>query len=87
MGGRKVTLSVADTGAVPAQARTEMQELVEREHVHAVVGPLAAFEALAMDDYIRTAQIPTLPIAARGHDPASQTVVRATSTSAQCSIR
>ena len=31
MGGRKVTLTVADTGAVPAQARTKMQELVERE--------------------------------------------------------
>ena len=31
MGGRKVELTVADTGAVPAQARTKMQELVERE--------------------------------------------------------
>src|ERR1700757_4452717 len=56
MGGRKVELAVANTGAVPAQARTKMQDLVEREKVHAVVGPLAAFEALAMDDYIRTAQ-------------------------------
>src|ERR671934_261793 len=42
MGGRKVELTVADTAAVPAQARTKMQELVEREKVHAVVGPLAA---------------------------------------------
>ena len=88
MGGRKVTLTVADTGAVPAQARTKMQELVERERVHAVVGPLAAFEALAMDDYIRTAQIPTLPIAG-AEDMTQRTAnpwfVRATSTSAQCS--
>src|SRR3954467_15750088 len=63
LGGRKVTLTVADSGGVPAQARTKMQELVERDKVQAVVGPLAAFEALAMDDYIRSAQIPTLPVA------------------------
>lgn len=88
MGGRKVTLTVADTGAVPAQARTKMQELVERERVHAVVGPLAAFEALAMDDYIRTAQMPTLPIAGAEdmtQRKANPWFVRATSTSAQCS--
>ena len=87
MGGRKVTLTVADTGAVPAQARTKMQELVERERVHAVVGPLAAFEALAMDDYIRTAQIPTLPIAGAEdmtQRKANPWFVRATSTSSQC---
>ena len=88
LGGRKVTLTVADTGAVPAQARTKMQELVERERVQAVVGPLAAFEALAMDDYIRTAQIPTLPIAGAEdmtQRKANPWFVRATSTSAQCS--
>src|SRR5438270_9362870 len=88
MGGRKVVLSVADTGGVPAQARTKMQELVERDKVQAVVGPLAAFEALAMDDYIRTAQIPTLPIAGAEdmtQRKANPWFVRATSTSAQCS--
>ena len=88
MGGRKVALTVADTGGVPAQARTKMQELVERERVQAVVGPLAAFEALAMDDYIRTAQIPTLPIAGAEdmtQRKANPWFVRATSTSAQCS--
>src|SRR5881394_4025184 len=88
MGGRKVELTVADTGAVPAQARTKMQELVERERVHAVVGPLAAFEALAMDHYIRTAQIPTLPVAGAEdmtQRKANPWFVRATSTSAQCS--
>jgi branched-chain amino acid transport system substrate-binding protein len=88
MGGRKVTLTVADSGGVPAQARTKMQELVERERVHAVVGPLAAFEALAMDDYIRTAQIATLPIAGAEdmtQRKANPWFVRATSTSAQCS--
>jgi branched-chain amino acid transport system substrate-binding protein len=88
LGGRKVTLTVADSGGVPAQARTKMQELVERDRVQAVVGPLAAFEALAMDDYIRTAQIPTLPIAGAEdmtQRKANPWFVRATSTSAQCS--
>jgi len=87
MGGRKVTLTVADSGGVPAQARTKMQELVERERVQAVVGPLAAFEALAMDDYIRAAQIPTLPIAGAEdmtQRKANPWFVRASSTSAQC---
>ena len=87
MGGRKVELTVADTGAVPAQARTKMQELVERVNVHAVVGPLAAFEALAMDDYIRTARIATLPVAGAEdmtQRKANPWFVRATSTSAQC---
>ena len=87
MGGRKVVLTVADTGGVPAQARTKMQELVERERVQAVVGPLAAFEALAMDDYIRSAQIPTLPVAGAEdmtQRKANPWFVRATSTSAGC---
>jgi len=86
MGGRKVELAVADTGAIPAQARTKMQELVERNRVQAVVGPLAAFEALAMDDYIRTAQIPTLPVAGAEdmtQRKANPWFVRATATSAQ----
>jgi len=88
LGGRKVELTVADSGGVPAQARTKMQELVERERVQAVVGPLAAFEALAMDDYIRQAQIPTLPVAGAEdmtQRKANPWFVRATSTSAQCS--
>ena len=87
LGGRKVELTVADSGGVPAQARTKMQELVERDRVQAVVGPLAAFEALAMDDYIRTARIPTLPVAGAEdmtQRKANPWFVRATSTSAQC---
>ncbi|MBV9360201.1 MAG: ABC transporter substrate-binding protein [Betaproteobacteria bacterium] len=87
LGGRKVELTVADSGGVPAQARTKMQELVEREKVQAVVGPLAAFEALAMDDYIRTAQVPVLPVAGAEdmtQRKANPWFVRATSTSAQC---
>jgi len=84
--GRKVELIVADTAGVPATARTKMQELVERDQVHAVTGPLAAFEALAIDDYIREKQVPTMSVAAaedltqRKPNP---WFVRATSTSSQ----
>jgi branched-chain amino acid transport system substrate-binding protein len=87
LAGRKVELIVADTAGVPATARTKTQELVERDNVHCLIGPLAAFEALAIDDYIRQTKTPTLSVAAaedmtqRHPNP---WFVRATSTSAQC---
>src|SRR3954465_5642100 len=87
LGGRKVELTVADSGGVPAQARTKMQELVERDKVQAVVGPLAAFGGRGMDDYIRSAQTPTLPVAGAEdmtQRKANPWFVRATSTSAGC---
>jgi branched-chain amino acid transport system substrate-binding protein len=64
LGGRRVELLVADSGGVPAQARTKIQELVERDKIHVMIGPLAAFEALAADDYIRQAKLLTLSVAA-----------------------
>lgn len=86
--GRKVELIVADTAGVPATARTKMQELVERDKVHAVTGPLDAGSALAIDDYIRDKQIPTLSVAA-AEDMTQRKpnpwFVRATSTSSHCS--
>src|ERR1700743_1983747 len=48
LAGRKVELIVADTAGVPATARTKAQELVEKNDVHCIIGPLAAFEALAI---------------------------------------
>ncbi len=63
LAGRPVELHVADTGGNPAQARTKTQELVERVNVHALIGPLAAFEALAIDDYIRQSKTPILSVA------------------------
>src|SRR5437762_9842627 len=56
--GRKVELIIADTGGNPAGAKTKTQELVERNKVHVLIGPLAAFEALAIDDYIRSTRTP-----------------------------
>jgi branched-chain amino acid transport system substrate-binding protein len=84
--GRKIELYVADSGGVPAQARTKLQELVERDHIHVLIGPLAAGEALAADDYIRQQRIPTLSVAA-AEDMTQRKpnpwFVRGTSTSSQ----
>ena len=44
LAGRKVELIVADTAGVPATARTKAQELIEKNNVHCIIGPLAAFE-------------------------------------------
>jgi branched-chain amino acid transport system substrate-binding protein len=64
LAGRKVELIVADSGGVPAQARTKIQELVERDNIHIMIGPLDTASALAADDYIRQAQLLTLSVAA-----------------------
>ncbi|MFL6574811.1 MAG: ABC transporter substrate-binding protein [Burkholderiales bacterium] len=61
LSGRKVEIVFADTAGQPAQAKTKAQELVEREKVHVLVGPLATFEALAIDDYVLQAKVPLLP--------------------------
>jgi branched-chain amino acid transport system substrate-binding protein len=66
--GRKVELIIGDTGGNPAGAKTKTQELVERNKVHVIIGPLAAFEAIAIDDYIRQAQIPTVSCSAAAED-------------------
>jgi branched-chain amino acid transport system substrate-binding protein len=84
--GRPVELHTADTAANPAQARTKTQELVERLNVAVIIGPLAAFEALAIDDYIRSSQTPILTVA--GAEDMTQRkpnpwLVRPSSTSAQ----
>jgi branched-chain amino acid transport system substrate-binding protein len=66
--GRKVLLFTADTGGQPAITKTKIQELVEKDKVNVVIGPLAAFEALAVDDYIRKAEIPTISPSAGAED-------------------
>jgi branched-chain amino acid transport system substrate-binding protein len=87
MAGRKVELVVADSGGVPAQARTKIQELVERDKIHVMIGPLDTASALAADDYIRSAQLLTLSVAAA--DDMTQRkpnpwFTRGTSTASQC---
>jgi branched-chain amino acid transport system substrate-binding protein len=86
LAGRKVEVVVGDTGGNPAGAKTKAQELVERDHVDAILGPLAAFEAYAINDYIREAQMPTLPVAAAEdltQRKANPWMVRVLGTSAQ----
>src|ERR1700737_3260788 len=60
LAGRKVELIAADTAGVPATARTKAQELIEKNNVHCMIGPLAAFEALAIADYLTEKEVPTL---------------------------
>src|SRR4029077_5879440 len=88
LGGRKVELTIADTAGNPAQARSKTQELVERNRVHVIIGPLATFEALAIDEYIKTAQVPLItPTSAAQRDLAQQGqndyVIHAVGTAAQ----
>lgn len=87
IGGRPVELFTADTGGQPAITKTKAQELVEKNKVHAIIGPLAAFEALAVDDYIRKAQVPVISPSAAAEDMTQRKpnpwFVRAVGTSAQ----
>jgi branched-chain amino acid transport system substrate-binding protein len=87
LAGRKVELISADTGGNPAGAKTKAQELIERDNVDFIVGPLAAFELLAITDYVQQAKVPLLSLAAA--DDMTQRkpnpyFVRASATSSQC---
>src|SRR2546428_6375019 len=86
LAGRKVELVVADTGGNAAGTETKTQELTERDNVDMILGPLAAFELLAISDYTTQAKMPILSLAAaedmtqRKPNPY---FVRASATSAQ----
>jgi branched-chain amino acid transport system substrate-binding protein len=60
LAGRRIELFTADTAGQPATARTKTQELVERHEVRAIIGPLATFEALAIEGYLAQAQVPLI---------------------------
>ena len=87
LAGRKVELLVGDTGGNPAGTKTKAQELIERDKVDMIFGPLAAFELLAISDYVAAHKTPILSLAAaedmtqRKPNPY---FVRASGTSAQC---
>ena len=86
MGGRKVELFSADTGGSPAGTKTKAQELVERDKVDVIVGPLAAFELYAISDYIKQQKVPTLSLAAADdltQRHANPFLLRASATSSQ----
>jgi branched-chain amino acid transport system substrate-binding protein len=88
LAGRPIELHTADTAGNPAQARTKTQELVERLNVSVLIGPLAAFEALAIDDYVRSSKTPILTVAGAEdmtQRKANPYLVRPSCTSAQTS--
>jgi branched-chain amino acid transport system substrate-binding protein len=89
LAGRKVELFVGDSGGVPAQSRTKLQELVERDKIQIMIGPLDTASALASDDYIRQQHLLTLSVAA-AEDMTQRKpnpwFTRGTSTSSQCSM-
>ena len=62
--GRNIEFFSADTGGSPAGTKTKVQELVERDKVDTILGPLAAFELLAITDYIAQSKVPLLSLAA-----------------------
>jgi branched-chain amino acid transport system substrate-binding protein len=87
LAGRRVELISADTGGNPAGAKTKAQEVIERDAVNVILGPLAAFELLAMTDYVRERETPLISLAA-AEDVTQRHVnpfiVRPSATSAQC---
>jgi branched-chain amino acid transport system substrate-binding protein len=86
LAGRPAELLIADTGGNPAGTKTKAQELIERDKVDMIFGPLAAFELLAISDYAAQQKCPILSLAAaedmtqRKPNPY---FVRASATSAQ----
>ncbi len=58
LAGRKVDVFFGDSAGQPAQTRAKTLELVERNKVHVLTGPVAAFEAYAISDYVRQTETP-----------------------------
>src|SRR6201988_517699 len=87
LAGRMIEFISADTGGNPAGAKTKAQELVERDKVHVILGPLAAFELLAIADYVRDNKTPLISLAAAEdmtQRKANPFIIRPSATSAQC---
>src|SRR6266850_1601494 len=86
LGGRKIEFISADTGGNPAGTKTKAQELIERDKVNVILGPLAAFELLAITDYVRENATPLISLAAAEdmtQRKANPWLVRPSSTSGQ----
>src|SRR5215470_13030593 len=87
LAGRKIELISADTGGNPAGAKTKAQEVIERDNVNVILGPLAAFELLAITEYVRDQATPLISLAAAEdvtQRKANPFVIRPSATSAQC---
>jgi len=87
LSGRKIEFISADTGGNPAGAKTKAQELIERDKVNVILGPLAAFELLAIADFVRDNKTPLISLAAAEdmtQRKANPFIIRPSATSAQC---
>lgn len=87
LAGQKIEFISADTGGNPAGAKTKAQELIERDKVNVIIGPLAAFELLAILDYVRDNGTPLISLAAAEdvtQRRANPFIIRPSATSAQC---
>ena len=87
LAGRKIDFISSDTGGNPAGAKTKAQEVVERDKVNVILGPLAAFELLAITDYVRNNATPLISLAAAEdvtQRKANPFIIRPSATSAQC---
>jgi len=87
LAGRPIEVVTLDTAGQPATTRTRTQEAVERYKVHVIIGPLAAFEALAINDYVKQSKVPVISPSAAAEDLTQRSpnpwFVRAVGTSAQ----
>src|SRR6059036_4061760 len=87
LAGRRVELTVVDSGGQPAGTLARARELVEQRKVHVIIGPLAAFEAYAIASYVNAQKVPTISPSAAADDltqrKATPFFVRATSSSSQ----
>src|SRR5579883_3664724 len=86
LAGRRIEFISADTGGNPAGAKTKAQELIERDKVNVILGPLAAFELLAITDYVREKETPLISLAAAEdvtQRKANPYIIRPSATSAQ----
>src|SRR5438132_9808537 len=68
LAGRRVELTVVDSGGQPAGTLARARELVEQRKVHVIIGPLAAFEAYALAPYVNAQRIPTISPSAAADD-------------------
>src|SRR5260221_10815414 len=88
LAGRKIEFISADTGGNPAGAKNKAQEIIQRDKVNVILGPLAAFELLAIADYVNEKATPLISLAAAEdmtQRKANPYIIRPSATSAQCS--
>jgi branched-chain amino acid transport system substrate-binding protein len=87
LAGRRIDLTVLDSGGQPAGTLSKSRELVEQRKVNVIIGPLAAFEAYAIAPYVNQHKVPTISPSAAADDltqrKATPYFVRVTSTSSQ----